>query len=311
MQRLLVILIFHFSLFTFHLTLSAQQRKNAAYQDYIDQYKDLAIEQMHKHHIPASITLAQGLFESGAGQSVLAKKSNNHFGIKCHSDWKGKRTYHDDDKRDDCFRVYSSVKDSYEDHSRFLQSSRYSRLFKLDPRDYKGWARGLKACGYATLPSYAEKLIGVIELYELYRLDESRKGRHYKTSPLILPADFHKLYIVNNLDCVMVQEGDSWEGLSCELRQRGIRISARKLRKYNEAPSKDFFPAPGTYLFLHKKDTHADKNMYGKDYWHHVRQGESMYSIAQLYGIRLKNLYKMNFRSADYVPEAGDLLRVR
>jgi len=311
MQRLLVILIFHFSLFTFHLTLSAQQRKNVAYQDYIDQYKDLAIEQMHKHHIPASITLAQGLFESGAGQSVLAKKSNNHFGIKCHSDWKGKRTYHDDDKRDDCFRVYSSVKDSYEDHSRFLQSSRYSRLFKLDPRDYKGWARGLKACGYATLPSYAEKLIGVIELYELYRLDESRKGRHYKTSPLILPADYHKLYIVNNLDCVMAQEGDSWEGLSCELRQRGIRISARKLRKYNEAPSKDFFPAPGTYLFLHKKDTRADKNMYGKDYWHHVRQGESMYSIAQLYGIRLKNLYKMNFRSADYVPEAGDLLRVR
>ena len=289
----------------FALPASAQLRKNAAYQAYIDKYKDLAVEQMRKYHIPASITLAQGLFESGAGQSQLAKNSNNHFGIKCHSDWKGKRIYRNDDNPNDCFRVYSSVRDSYEDHSRFLQAPRYSRLFKLNPKDYKGWAKGLKACGYATLSTYAQRLIDVIELYQLYQYDRGKQATY------VVPADYHQMYLVNNLDCIIAQDGDTWESISAEMRQRGIRLSPRKLRKYNEAPSKDFFPAVGTHIFLQKKAKHADKNKYPRDYWHHVQAGESMYSVAQQYGIRLKNLYKLNFRTADYVPEQGDLLRVR
>ena len=301
MRRLLLV----FSLALFFLSAHAQTKKNEAWIDYINKYKDLAVAQMKKHGIPASITLAQGLFESGAGQSELARKSNNHFGIKCHTDWTGKRIYYDDDNRNDCFRVYSSVRDSYEDHSRFLMGRRYRSLFNLNIRDYKGWARGLKACGYATLPTYAERLIQVIELYELYRLDRGKVPQYMST------GEEHQIYEVNHLRCVRAREGDTWDGLSRELKARGIRISARKLRKYNEAPSKDFFPPTGTQIFLQKKARHGDKDRYPKDYWHHVLPGESMYSVSQQYGIRLKNLYKLNFRSPEESLNAGDLLRVR
>ena len=146
---------------------------NAKYQNYFNQYKDLAIEQMLKYRIPASITLAQGVFESGAGYSDLARKCNNHFGIKCHG-WQGRKTYHDDDARNECFRAYDSPGQSYEDHSIFLvQSQRYRRLFSLKITDYKGWAHGLKACGYATNPAYAKKLIDIIELYKLDKYDKA------------------------------------------------------------------------------------------------------------------------------------------
>lgn len=304
-MRFLLLVIF--TIWTLALT---AQKRNTAYENYIEKYKDIAIEQMEEHHIPASITLAQGLLESGAGQSELARRSNNHFGIKCHDEWKGKRTYHDDDRRNDCFRVYSSVRDSYEDHSRFLLRPRYARLFKLDQRDYKGWAHGLKACGYATLPTYANRLIGIIELYELDRFDKKGGGKRSSKSYVAIGAQ-HPLALINNLDCIIAREGDTWESLSKELKERGIRLSARKLRKYNEAPSKYFFPAPGTPIFLQKKLKHADKDKYPKDYWHHIQPGESMYSIAQMYGVRIKYLYKMNFRKDDYIPEPGDLLRVR
>ena len=140
----------------------------------LDRYKDLAIEQMKKHRIPASITLAQGVLESGAGYSELARKGNNHFGIKCHG-WTGRTTYHDDDERNECFRAYDNVYDSYEDHSVFLVSSRrYSSLFRLNLKDYKGWAHGLKSCGYATNPRYAAQLIDIIQLYKLYIYSEAR-----------------------------------------------------------------------------------------------------------------------------------------
>ncbi len=137
-------------------TFSAEaQRKNSSYLKYIDQYNNLAVQHQKKYGIPASITLAQGILESGAGLSNLAKASNNHFGIKCHSEWEGGRTYHDDDERGECFRKYKKVEDSYDDHSRFLvERSRYSSLFKLNITDYKGWARGLQKCGYATDKAY-------------------------------------------------------------------------------------------------------------------------------------------------------------
>jgi len=141
-------------------------------QSYIDEYVDIAISEMHKYKIPASITLAQGVLESGSGRSVLALKSNNHFGIKCHKGWKGHSVSHDDDELGECFRKYKHPKTSYEDHSKFLTSrSRYSKLFKLKLTDYVGWAYGLKQAGYATDKKYPRKLIAIIKKYSLYKYD--------------------------------------------------------------------------------------------------------------------------------------------
>jgi hypothetical protein len=144
---------------------------------YIDSYKTVAIEEMNKAGIPASITLAQGILESGSGNSDLAKYANNHFGIKCTAEWKGKAYYKDDDRRDDCFRVYKDAQESYRDHSEFLKRKRYSFLFELDKNDYKNWATGLKTAGYATNPKYPDLLIGVIEKYQLYQYDAPESER--------------------------------------------------------------------------------------------------------------------------------------
>ena len=162
-------------LFFLHLSLYAQ-RTNQAYWSYIDQYKGLAIEQMRKYHIPASITLAQGLLESGAGRSSLATKANNHFGIKVSGNWTGPYVLKNDDAPNEKFRKYKSAKDSYEDHSKFLQGRRYQGLFQLKITDYRGWAKGLKAAGYATSPTYAESLIRIIEMYNLYQFDSEVVG---------------------------------------------------------------------------------------------------------------------------------------
>jgi LysM repeat protein len=145
--------------------------------NYIDSFKDVAIEEMNKYGIPASITLAQGIIESGSGNSSLAKYANNHFGIKCTSEWKGKGYFKDDDKANDCFRVYKDARESYKDHSEFLKRKRYSFLFELDKNDYKNWARGLKQAGYATNPKYPDLLIGVIDKYQLYQYDQSESER--------------------------------------------------------------------------------------------------------------------------------------
>jgi flagellum-specific peptidoglycan hydrolase FlgJ len=143
---------------------------------YIKKYAPLAVIKMHEYKIPASITLAQGILESGNGRSVLASKSNNHFGIKCHRGWKGKRVYHDDDKKDDCFRKYEYVEQSYNDHSKFLTGrKRYAFLFNYRITDYKKWAKGLKKAGYATDKKYPQKLIGIIQNYKLYEFDKVKK----------------------------------------------------------------------------------------------------------------------------------------
>ena len=154
--------------------------QNLARRDYIEKYKDVAIKQMHKHKIPASIILAQACLESGDGTSALARKANNHFGIKCHNGWKGKGYKHDDDAKGECFRKYNDPIDSFTDHSYFLISgSRYNSLFDLPITDYKAWAHGLKAAGYATNPKYAKLLIDIIEEYKLYKYDT---GKAYKES---------------------------------------------------------------------------------------------------------------------------------
>jgi LysM repeat protein len=287
------------------LTVFSQVKKNATYQDYIEKYKDIAVEQMRTYKIPASITLAQGILESGAGRSALALRSNNHFGIKCGSSWKGKTTKHDDDKRNECFRVYSSPEESYVDHSKFLLKARYTPLFQLNPLDYKGWARGLKACGYATSPVYAKKLIELIDTYELYLYDEDEYGvsrRPVKYDEIMI--NIHKFFTNNDILCVKAIAGDTWESLSKEL-----GVSSKKLLKFNEAESSVRINE-GDLIYIQKKQKKADKK-YKKNPWHKVKTGESMYSVAQLYGIRMKNLYKMNFKSPDYTPREGDLLKIR
>ena len=290
-------LIFTFVLIASVLTLQAQTR-NKQYESYIKQYRDLAVEEMKKYHIPASITLAQGLLESGAGQSTLARKSNNHFGIKCGSDWRGKTVSHDDDARGECFRAYKHPKESYEDHSKFLAGrSRYASLFKLKITDYKGWARGLKKAGYATNPRYADQLIGIIELYELHKYDEKNYLKWIKKNP-----NPHQTYIANDLLYIVVRAGDSWKSISKE-----FDISQKKLRKYNDL-YKGYALQVGDILYLEKKNKKADK----EHIVHVLRAGESMYSVSQKYGIRLKNLYKMNKMDADDpAPEVGTILRLR
>ena len=279
------------------LTLQAQTR-NKQNEDYIKKYRELAVEEMKKYHIPASITLAQGLLESGAGQSTLARKSNNHFGIKCGSDWRGKTVSHDDDARGECFRAYKHPKESYEDHSKFLAGrSRYASLFKLKITDYKGWARGLKKAGYATNPRYADQLIGIIELYELHKYDEKNYLKWIKKNP-----NPHQTYIANDLLYIVVRAGDSWKSISKE-----FDISQKKLRKYNDL-YKGYALQVGDILYLEKKNKKADK----EHIVHVLRAGESMYSVSQKYGIRLKNLYKMNKMDADdSAPEVGTILRLR
>ena len=279
------------------LTLQAQTR-NKQYEAYIKKYRELAVEEMKKYHIPASITLAQGLLESGAGQSALARKSNNHFGIKCGSDWYGKTVSHDDDARGECFRAYKHSKDSYEDHSKFLAGRpRYASLFNLNITDYKGWARGLKKAGYATNPRYADQLIGIIELYELYKYDDKNYLKWLKKNP-----NPHHTYIANDLLYIVVRAGDSWKSISQE-----FDISQKKLRKYNDL-YKGYALQVGDILYLEKKNKKADK----EHIVHVLRAGESMYSISQKYGIRLKNLYKLNkMDEDDSAPEIGTILRLR
>ena len=281
---------------------------NQRYQQYIDQYKDIAIEQMQRWKIPASITLAQGIFESGAGQSELAVKGNNHFGIKCHG-WTGRTLYHNDDQQDECFRAYPSAFDSYEDHSRFLANGqRYRSLFSLKTTDYKGWARGLKAAGYATNPQYADRLIELIQLYRLYQYDTATTYDHFmadhaKDRPAVVGQQLHPIKIYNKNYYLYARRGDTFKSIGEE-----IGISYRKIAKYNERDKKDALQE-GEIIWLKKKQTKAPKEYKGRV--HYVRQGESMYSIAQTYGIRLKSLYKLNRLSPDYDLRVGDALRLR
>ena len=289
------------------LSTQAQEMKwNARFQTYIDQYRDLAIEQMLKYKIPASITLAQGIFESGAGKSQLATRGNNHFGIKCHG-WQGRTVHFDDDASQECFRAYNDARESYEDHSRFLvRNKRYSRLFSLAQTDYKGWAHGLKSCGYATNPNYANKLIGLIELYKLYNYDHAKSYDKFMASNAghhQYHALLHPIHIYNKNYFLQARKGDTFESIGKE-----IGISGKKIAKYNERDYRDRLEE-NEIIWLKKKQKKADKAYEGRR--HLVKAGESMYSIAQYYGIRLKSLYKMNHLKPDYQLRIGDELRVR
>lgn len=213
--------------------------RNASYAEvlsaYIDTYGDIAKQEMLQYGIPASITLAQGILESGAGRGELTQKANNHFGIKCHTAWTGEKVYHDDDEKGECFRKYKDAKYSFRDHSLFLtQRSRYQDLFKLRKDDYKGWAKGLKKAGYATDPKYPDKLIAIIEKNQLYRYDEEVLGGKAK--------------IINNDDSKIntytVEKGDTLYSIA-----RRFSMTVETLKEYNGLVSNDI--SVGQVLYLH------------------------------------------------------------
>ncbi|MFV0332109.1 MAG: glucosaminidase domain-containing protein [Dysgonomonas sp.] len=287
-------------------TAYSQAKRYKVYDDYIDTYKSIAIDHMKKYKIPASITLAQGLLESGAGKSALTKSSNNHFGIKCHNDWKGQKVYHADDNPNDCFRKYKKAEDSYDDHSRFLaEKPRYKNLFSLKITDYRGWARGLQQAGYATDKAYANKLIKLIEDYELYQHDKrglsKEKIKEEEIRKEIIREYRHTPFKTHNLVYVIAEDGDTYENIAAE-----FDFKVKDLYKFNEVP--EGFPLKqGDLVYFEKKKSKADKPYYE----HEVQVGESMYSISQLYGIKVKNLYKMNKKDFEYVPVEGDILKLR
>lgn len=296
-----------FAVFLLFITLipaDAQSIKwNKSYSDYFSTWGEVAVQQMVQYRIPASITLAQGVLESGAGKSELARKANNHFGIKCNG-WTGRKSYHDDDERGECFRAYDNAYQSYVDHSVFLTNSpRYRRLFDLKRTDYKGWAKGLKACGYATSPTYATRLIEIIETYGLHRYDVGKGFDKQRIEQMHQSADQRQVFTFNNNYYVRARRGDTFRRIADD-----VDVSYRRLAKFNERDKNDTLEE-GEIIWLQKKRRKAPKEF--KNRPHRVEPGESMYIISQRYGIRLKNLYKMNGLTPDYVIQAGDLLRVR
>lgn len=255
------------------------QRRLSSYDAYIEKYHSIAEEHQARYGIPACITLAQALLESGAGESELSRKANNHFGIKCH-DWKGRSVRY----RGECYRKYDRVADSYRDHSEFLQRSRYSELFELRVTDYKGWARGLKRCGYAEDPRYASKLITIIEDYDLMQYvkgAKSKKKRNRYVDDTPLPRPVYRYW---GLLYVLAEEGDTYARIAADM-----GFEAKDIAKYNE-DDRDAILHSGEIVYLEKKKIKADA---GYD-THTVAPGESLRSISQLYGIEYRRLARRN-----------------
>lgn len=270
------------------------------YQKYIDTYSAMAIEQQNAHGIPASITLAQGLLESAAGRSTLATKGNNHFGIKCHSEWEGDTLLRNDDAANECFRVYATAAESFADHSRFLLRKRYSRLFDLDPSDYAAWAKGLRSCGYATDPNYATRLITIIERYSLYLYD-SEAGRRAEEGAGFIHSMLlatHPVRRSRGLHCVIAAPGDTYASIAKEL-----GIDKKKLMKYNDA-EKDVEIKPWEEVYLEEKRNEAPEGVARAV----IGDGESIHSIAQRYGMKLAAVVALNPKAKD---RPGTTLRLR
>lgn len=284
------------SLFCLILTAQSSARKT-----YIETYRDLAVEEMKRTGIPASITLAQGILESGNGQSRLATKANNHFGIKCHG-WTGKKIYHDDDEKNECFRKYNSAHSSFKDHSDFLTTrKRYASLFELKSNDYKGWAKGLKRAGYATAHDYDKRLIRIIEDERLYEYDTGYQPTASvpttpttPTSPTTSSVNndfrinntsiFSRIRYRNGVPYFVVEEGDTFLQIKKEL-----KTSEAKIRRYNEMKNSESL-TPGQPIYLKKKKKKAPK----KYSYHVAKDTDTLHKIAQRYGIRLSKLEEYN-----------------
>jgi len=300
-------------------------------QEYIKKYSPLAVSEMKRTGIPASITLAQGLLESGSGNSMLAKQANNHFGIKCHTSWKGPKIYKDDDKKHECFRKYKTVKESYDDHSNFLiKYSRYNFLFELKTTDYKKWAKGLKKAGYATNPKYPQKLIKLIEDYKLFEYDtypinkqqdliseynedqEKNNNDNQANSTYIIkkrpkPVEDYQFQIGyeinlnNNVKYVIAKKGDTFDKITKKLEKMFW-----ELPKYNEL-DKNTKLKQGQIIYIQPKRKKAEK---GKKY-HIAQKGETLYTISQMYAVKTKSLRKYNNLTENQKIHAGDKIWLR
>lgn len=281
-------------------------------EEYIQKFYPLAISEMLRSGIPASITLAQGCWESQNGNSRLATEANNHFGIKCKKEWTGKTIRHDDDAKQECFRKYEHAEASYIDHTNFLMSgSRYAFLFKLDPKDYVGWATGLKKAGYATDPIYAQRLIKIIEENKLYIYDdygvkqpmaaikkEPVAPAAVKSSSLNKSNGKHKVELRNGLHSIVVGEGDTYASLTKEFKMKDWQLAT-----YNDLP-KGAQPKVNEILYIDAKYKKASK----EHKQHVVEKGEKMHYIAQVYGIRLKQLLKRNRMKPGDEPAEGQII---
>ena len=269
------------------------------YERYIQKFYPFAVEQMEKYNVPASITLAQGLLESAAGTSTLAVKANNHFGIKADKSWDGPSKWRKGSK----YRSYDSARDSYEDHSKFLVGrSRYAFLFELKKTDYKGWAKGLRKAGYAQDRAYPQKLISMIERYQLYKFDSYSGYKNVSKVSASSNVGKRTIYRANGLLYVVANSGDTFKSLAKEL-----GVSRRKLIKYNDL-HKEYIIKQGDIIYLEKKNNKADKQYK----FHTTKQNESLYSISQKYGIKLKKLLNLNPQFKEYATlKVGDILRLR
>lgn len=282
-----------------------------AHKEYIERFKDVAISNQQKYGIPASIILAQGVLESDAGRSKLAKEANNHFGIKCGGEWDGKTVKHDAETGKECFRKYNSVEDSYLDHSLFLKRKRYEPLFKFKVSDYKNWAKGLRQCGYATDPEYPNKLITLIERYELHKLAE--KSNKKELEQKIVPKEdadkntiketvmVHAVHRKGKLMFIRAHEGDTYETIALE-----FGMKKKKLMSFNDIKEEQRLFL-GDIVYLQEKDSKYS----GKDQWYVVSGKETLYSISQKLGIRLKKLCKMNKKSENSMINIGDSLKIK
>lgn len=302
-------------------------------EEYIRAYKDLAISEMRRTGVPASITLAQGMVESDYGRSTLARTANNHFGIKCHDDWSGPSVRHHDERRNECFRKYRRVEDSFYDHSDFLRTrSRYHFLFDIDPADYRAWAHGLKKAGYATNPHYASMLIRKIEENNLHIFDniyttsvpDSGRNETFKKEDTYLTetaadtgissqpdneaisfgavmARVSRIMENNRVQYIIVKDGESKEDIAEE-----FKLLKRELALFNDLDD-SFTPVPGQILYIQPKKDKAEE---GKEF-HYFEEGETIHIISQKYGIKLKSLLEMNGLNNGTEPVPGQKIWLR
>ena len=293
-----------YTLFLFLVVSLSWAQTNPVREAYIEKYKVTAVKKMLEHGIPASITLAQGILESGAGKSGLAKEANNHFGIKCHKGWTGDTYTMDDDKRNECFRKYNSASESFEDHSQFLTTrGRYAFLFEYKVTDYKKWAHGLKKAGYATNPKYAHLLIKVIEDNQLYKYDRIKSLKEFgledkpqedfvktvaNTTPRqdakpVAVSDSRRLIYENQgVRYILAIKGDDYYKIAKE-----FNIYSWQVRKYNDANKKTNVKA-GEYIYLEKKNKSA------RIKYHIAQPGEDLRDICQKYAVRVNTIMKLN-----------------
>jgi len=293
------------------------------YQSYIEQFAPLAVAEMQRTGVPASITLAQALVESGAGRSVLAVQANNHFGIKCHEEWDGETFYKDDDSAKECFRAYASAEESFRAHSDFLRSrERYQSLFDLEPTDYKGWARGLKKAGYATDARYANKLISSIEDFQLYRYDEEALAQaapapaapglpqvaavEQRRIPvaverLTLPMS-RKVLERNGVPYVLSIEGDTYRSLAS-----AYDLSPKEILRYNDLAYEQELE-PDTIVYLARKKTQAAP---GTGRFEAEQNGLTLWDISQMFGVQLKKIRLYNSYRGDGPTHIGETIILR